>query len=431
MAAAARAAARLSPTDPGAHLSLGDALFEAGSLEAAGSSYQHAIQLDPRHGEAYLAWGELARETGSLREAADRLRHACRYLRAPWSGSAWMLLGATQREAGAVHDAVRSLQTAARIVPAEADVHWQLADSHGAVGSRLAALRSCRTAVGLRPDHVEAYSSLARLVASEIASDSGSEAGAARMALLARWSFRRALRLRPAHPETLHNLGEFLEGRGDSARAVLSFRRAVRAAPGNYLHRLSLGENLQRRCRVREAFAQYERAALLAPHSSRVQAHARLTRPQTDAVHAEPPCPPDGEEAELPAAGPPSLADLAVSPAEAGWEDRALRVLQVYGAVVVRRLLNHSARRPPAPAPPAPAPARAPARAPAPTPYRQLPCLRLPSARTAARCAPPSSRRSTPGPREARAPPGAQGSPSDAATRRCRRARAPPAARRG
>ena len=97
MAAAARAAARLSPTDPGAHLSLGDALFEAGSLEAAGSSYQHAIQLDPRHGEAYLAWGELARETGSLREAADRLRHACRYLRAPWSGSAWMLLGATQR----------------------------------------------------------------------------------------------------------------------------------------------------------------------------------------------------------------------------------------------------------------------------------------------------------------------------------------------
>ena len=182
MAAAARAAARLSPTDPGAHVSLGDALFDAGSLEAAGSSYQHAVQLDPKHGEAYLAWGELLRETGSLREAADRLKHACRYLRAPWSGSAWMLLGATQRETGAVHDAVASLHKAARIVPADADVHWQLADAHDAAGDRVDALRSCRTAVSLRPDHVEAYSSLARLVASEAGT---SENSSARWALLA------------------------------------------------------------------------------------------------------------------------------------------------------------------------------------------------------------------------------------------------------
>ena len=182
MAAAARTAARLSPSDPGAHVSLGDALFEAGSLEAAGSSYQHAVQLDPKHGEAYLAWGELLRETGSLREAADRLKHACRYLRAPWSGSAWMLLGATQRETGAVHDAVASLQKAARIVPADADVHWQLADAHDAAGDRVDALRSCRTAVSLRPDHIEAYSSLARLVASEAGT---SENSSARWALLA------------------------------------------------------------------------------------------------------------------------------------------------------------------------------------------------------------------------------------------------------
>ena len=45
-----------------------------------------------------------------------------------------------------------------------------------------------------------------------------------------RWSFRRTLRLRPTHPETLHNLGEFLEKQGDSARAVLSFGRAVKVA---------------------------------------------------------------------------------------------------------------------------------------------------------------------------------------------------------
>ena len=423
MADAARAAARLSPADPHAHLSLGDALFEAGALEAAGSSYQHAIQLDPKHGEAYLAWGELARETGSLREAVDRLRYACHYLREPWSGSAWLLLGATQREAGAAHEAVRSLQTAVRIVPADADVHWQLADAHDAVGGRLEALRSCRAAVVLRPDHVEAYSSLARLVASEMAS----EAGSARWALLARWSFRRALRLRPAHPETLHNLGEFLEKQGDSERAVLSFSRAVGAAPANFLHRLSLGENLQRRCRVAEAFAQYQRAALLAPHSSRVQAHARLTHPETDAVHAEPPRPPGGAEAEpeaVAAAGPPSLPDLVVEHAEPGWEERALRVLQAHGAVVVRRLLNRSVRPTCNPRPYVRS-----------QPYRHRHLRPPPSTLRhplphAARCVPPCSRRSTAGLRAARVPHGAPGSHSAAATRRCRRVRAPPAARR-
>ena len=74
----------------------------------------------------------------------------------------------------------------------------------------------------LRPDHVEAYSTLARLAADETRT--------AEQALLARWSFRRTLRLRPTHPETLHNLGEFLEKQGDSARAVLSFGRAVKVA---------------------------------------------------------------------------------------------------------------------------------------------------------------------------------------------------------
>ena len=59
---------------------------------------------------------------------------------------------------------------------------------------------------------------------------SASAARQATFALLARWSFRRTLRLRPTHPETLHNLGEFLEKQGDSARAVLSFGRAVKVA---------------------------------------------------------------------------------------------------------------------------------------------------------------------------------------------------------
>ena len=142
---------------------------------------------------------------------------------------------------------------------------------------------------------------------------------------------------------------------------MLSFGRAVDAAPANYLHRLSLGENLQRRCRVAEAFEQYQRAALLAPHSSRVQAHARLTRPATDAVHAEPPgaagsggscgggvaaaaaaaaaAAPGGAAAGAvvgaragadamvgaeAAVGtePPSLTDLVVSRAEDGWQER-------------------------------------------------------------------------------------------------------------
>ena len=298
-----------------------------------------------------------------------------------------------------------------------------------------------------------------------MASEVASEASSARWALLARWSFRRALRLRPAHPETLHNLGEFLEQGGDSQRAVLSFGRAVDAAPhnylhrltltrtlttdpdpgpdpdpdpkpnpnpnpnqvdaapANYLHRLSLGENLQRRCRVAEAFVQYQRAALLAPHSSRVQAHARLTHPETDAVHAEPPgAAPGGAAAEAEAGagveaggvavvGPPSLADLVVSHTDLGWEGRALRVLQTHGAVVVRRLLNRSAR-----VTRSPTSTHTPQSCRHPHPHvrslRPPPSCLLPPASSLqpARCAPPCSSRLRAGPRAARAPRGVPGS---------------------
>jgi hypothetical protein len=126
------------------------------------------------------------------------------------------------------------------------------------------------------------------------------------------------------------------------------------------LHRLSLGENLQRQCRVQEAWALYQGAAGLAPHNSRVLAHARLTNPETDAVHAEPPRPVESEgrqAARPPISGgggggggsesgggsPPSLDEMEVrDPSAAGWEAAALRVLRSHGAVVVRRLLNAS-----------------------------------------------------------------------------------------
>ena len=190
---------------------------------------------------------------------------------APRSGEGWLLLGVTQFQAAAVGadfgDAVASLRRATGLLPRNADAHWQLGDALAARGENRRAVASFAAALRVNPELIEAYSSLARVVAYEV-----SNARAARLALRC---YRLALRVSPTHHETLHNLGEHFVAQGDS-RAVKSFERAVTAAPSSAPTVLGLAESLQRLCRLGEARHHYERAATLLPRSARAQLHALM-----------------------------------------------------------------------------------------------------------------------------------------------------------
>ena len=289
-AASFLAASRAAPLIPDFPSALGDAYVSLGNYEDAESAYHRAIEISPRYGQAYFGLGEV-----TMRHT--RARHprgtAVRWFRdgvaiLPNVPTAWLLLGAAQMEEAYEHPANReallegaiaSLRTALQLEPLDATTHWQLGEVLTARGERRLGVQSMAMAVRLRPDHVEALSSLARVLSYEALSPLAHR--------LAKWAFRRALAAAPAHLETWHNLGEYLYTESNSAGAAIAFRRATLISPSSGASHLTLGESLQRMCRTEEANAHYVHAARLLPRSARAQVHALLSASKTTQPHVE------------------------------------------------------------------------------------------------------------------------------------------------
>ena len=263
----------LSTTRADTHALLGDALVELDRHDVSGrarSSYERAVALAPRMSRVYIELGELALldspTSVSLRWL--RLGATADERDVATSARAWFLLGTAQRESGGmVEEAVASLQKAERLEPGRADTHWQLGEALSTVGEPAAALRRFGRAISLAPDHVEAYSALARVAAYEVDSEAGRRA--------AMRAYRAALRVAPSRLETLHNLGEHWQADGQPARAAVAFRAALRAQPRSGLTHLNLGQAYQMQCRMAEARGHYERAACLLPRMARAQVRSR------------------------------------------------------------------------------------------------------------------------------------------------------------
>ena len=340
------AALRSVPSDANLHSGLADALGALGQAGRAEASYLRAIELQARHGHAYVGLGELAMQRPQRRrgEAINWLQHGVALQ--PSSASAWLLLGAAQNEeaqdyadgsAALLDKAVVSLRTAARFGPRDPTVHWQLGDVLTARGERQLGVLSLATAVRLQPGHVEAYSSLARILSYEALSPLARR--------LAAWAFRRALRAAPQHLETWHNLGEYLHAQGEPAGAVVAFSRATRIAPTSGASFLTLGESLQRLCKLDEAFEAYTRASALMPRSARATVHALLSRTSSASASAstaiEGASGAEAEAAEPPPKRPlPLASELRVEMADGdSWRTEAVRVLNLHGVVVVAGVL--------------------------------------------------------------------------------------------
>ena len=379
-AALYRAACKVAPSDATLQLRLAEVLAQrhaaaAAAIEAslagaavveaaealgteaaeARHAYHRAIALSPGLGDAYVGLGGLAMRLNAWGEASKWLTHGTALL--PDSGQAWLWLGIASREAAAeeggstagvgagvggggasLAGSLAALERATRLGPTQPDAYWQLGEARAAAGQRRAALRSLGHAVRISPDHLEAYSTLARVVSDEVASSQA--------ARLAEAAFREALRIDPAHHETLHNLAMYHTTGGRPRRAILAFQRAVAAAPSSGDSWLGLGEALQRSCRMGEARGAYARAAELLPRSARAQVHRLLMSDEAVAGGGG-----DGggdgdgdgddtggSEGRRPPL--PTLAELRIDVTTDGWEPRAASVLAWHGVVVVRGLVG-------------------------------------------------------------------------------------------
>jgi len=150
-------------------------------------------------------------------------------------------------------DARVELEAAARLLPADPEVHYYLGNALQAHGAAAAAAASQRRALALKEDFPEAHNQLGLCLVAL-------HEPAAALA-----SFRRALELAPRFAAALGNLGDALYRDGRPAAAVAAYRRMLQLEPDSSIGHNHLGNALVGLGEFAAAIASYRRAIALRP----------------------------------------------------------------------------------------------------------------------------------------------------------------------
>lgn len=178
--------------------------------------------------------------------------------RLPDSGIGWKGLGSALQAQG--KDALEALQKAARLLPRDAEAHYNLAIALQERGDSVGAAASCRQSLDIQADFAEAHNNLGNALRG---------LGQTESALT---SYRRALECKPAYAEACNNLGVVLQERGQIDEAMASFRQALAIQP-DYFHarsNLIFTHNLLTSCTPRQILAEARRFGEIA--ATQVQA---------------------------------------------------------------------------------------------------------------------------------------------------------------
>jgi Flp pilus assembly protein TadD len=154
------------PTNPRAHLNLGNALASADRLPEAIAQYESALLLEPDRAEAHLNLGNALVGMGRLPEAIGQFEEAVR-LKPDYTG-AHLNLGDALASAGRLPEAIRHFDEAVRLKPdLAAGIHVDLGRALASAGRLEEAIGQYEEALRLQPDlaiaHVNLGNALARM----------------------------------------------------------------------------------------------------------------------------------------------------------------------------------------------------------------------------------------------------------------------------
>ncbi|MBX3738181.1 MAG: tetratricopeptide repeat protein [Candidatus Didemnitutus sp.] len=152
-------AAAACPTNPRAHLNLGEQLARTGRTREAIACFESALQLQPNYVTALYDLGTALISDRRPRDAIAPLRHALDL--EPDHAEAAYNLGNAHAALGEHTDAVRAFTWSLRTRPDRAAAHFNLANSLLALDRLPAAIDHLRRAVALAPDHADAHFNLA------------------------------------------------------------------------------------------------------------------------------------------------------------------------------------------------------------------------------------------------------------------------------
>ncbi len=190
------AAVALRPKSPYAHLNLGVALGEKGSLAEAVACFRQAIALKPVLPEAHYNLGTALQEQGKLAEAEAAYRKAIALK--PDFAAAHSNLGNALREQGKLAEAEAVYRKAIALQPDFAECHYNLGVFLHQQGKLAEAAAAFRNAVALKSDFALAHYNLGLALGKQ---GKLAEAEAA---------YRKAIALKPDLAEAHCNLGHTL-----------------------------------------------------------------------------------------------------------------------------------------------------------------------------------------------------------------------------
>ena len=169
----------------------------------------------------------------------------------PEFGFGWKLLGGALQMQG--KDALPAFQRVAKLMPDDAEAHYNLGVALKSAGQLDNTAASYRRAIALKPDYAEAHSNLGNTLI---------DLGQLKDAVI---SYRRALKLNPDSADAHNNLGTALKDLGQLNDAIASYRLAIKLKPDFTWAYYNLGNALKQLDQLDEAMHNYRRAIVLKP----------------------------------------------------------------------------------------------------------------------------------------------------------------------
>jgi serine/threonine protein kinase/tetratricopeptide (TPR) repeat protein len=214
------AALALRPHNPGVLVNRGNALHEAGDLEAARADFEEAIAHAPRYAVAHNGLGMV------LATKRDRKKAEAAYRQAlaldPNLAVAHANLGNIYVSRSDWKGAITCYRRALDIDPNFANAHYNLGYALGQTGETKEAIREYRSAVKLDPSLAKAHYELGRALEKQ-----------GNLTEAFRW-FQKATTADPNYALAQHAVGFYLQAQDKWPEAIAAFAAAVRAAPKDY-----------------------------------------------------------------------------------------------------------------------------------------------------------------------------------------------------
>jgi tetratricopeptide (TPR) repeat protein len=250
------AALALLPDSPVVFLNRGNALRDAGELDAAIADFRRAVALAPGYASAHNNLGHALMDKGRPDEAIVEHREAIRLDRD--NRQAHYNLGIALMDKGRTDEAIAEYREAIRPKSDYPEAHSNLGNALRDKGLRNEAIAEFRQALATQQDFPQAYAAHNGL--GNVLLDTGRPDEAIA-------EYREALRLKKDSADVHANLGSALKFRGRLDEAITEFHEAIRLKPDFAHGQIMLGLALGARGQLDEAIAALREAIRIKPDS--------------------------------------------------------------------------------------------------------------------------------------------------------------------